>query len=233
MTSVIRYITTICMAGLLLQACNHQPAEKPFALQSGDLLFQDMDCGDMCTAIETVTQGWHGAKLSHVGIAVVDSNGHVEVLEAISKGVSLTPLSSFLKRSADTSGHPKVIVGRLNIPNSEQLAKDAVKRAMTYLGMPYDTVFNINNKAYYCSELVYFSYKDSLGNPLFNLKPMTFNEPVTGTVFPVWKSYFEAMHVPVPEGKPGINPGGISRSDKIDIIHVYGNPEGMEINTTN
>lgn len=222
-----------CTAGLLLMACNHKPAEKPFALRSGDLLFQDLDCGDMCTAIETVTHGWHGAKLSHVGIAIVDSTGRVEVLEAISRGVSLTPLSNFLKRSADTSGHPKVIVGRLKIANSQQLAEDAVKRALTYLGKPYDTVFSITNQAYYCSELVYFAYKDSLGNPLFTLNPMTYNDPATGTIFPVWKSYFEAMHVPVPEGQPGINPGGISRSNKIEIIHVYGNPAGMEINTTN
>jgi len=222
-----------CMAGLLLLACSHQPAEKPFALQSGDLLFQDLDCGEMCTAIETVTHGWHGAKLSHVGIVVIDSTGHIKVLEAISRGVSLTPLDSFLNRSSDTTHNPKVIVGRLKIPNAVRFEKEAVKRAMTYLGKPYDTVYNISNQAYYCSELVYFAYQDSLGNSLFTLSPMTYNDPATNTIFPVWKSYFDGMHVPVPEGQPGINPGGISRSDKIEIIHVYGNPTGMEINSNN
>ena len=64
---------------------------------------------------------------------------------------------------------------------------------MTYLGKPYDTVYNISNQAYYCSELVYFAYQDSLGNSLFTLSPMTYNDPATITIFPVWKSYFDGM----------------------------------------
>ena len=211
-------------------ACSTSQKEQPFTLHNGDLLFQDIDCGDMCTAIETVTFGWHGAKFSHVGIAVVDSAGKVQVLEAISKGVSLTPIDEFMKRSADSIGKPKVIVGRL-LPKYENLSANAVKRALGYLGKPYDTVFAISNDAYYCSELVYYAFLDSENAPLFELKPMTYNDPATKSIFPVWKSYFEAMKVAVPEGEPGLNPGGISRSDKIEIVHVYGIPQGMVIDS--
>jgi len=215
----------------IISGCNQGVKEEPFTLHNGDLLFQDIDCGDMCNAIETVTFGWNGAKFSHVGIAVVDSVGNVNVLEAISKGVALTPIDEFLQRSTDSTGNPKVIVGRL-LPKYEAVSAKAVKLALGYLGKPYDTVFSISNEAYYCSELVYFAYLDSANASLFELKPMTYNDPATMAIFPVWKSYFDAMSVDVPEGEPGLNPGGISQSDKIEIVHIYGMPQGMKVESS-
>jgi len=231
MKNIARLTFSLFFAIAALSGCNQAVKEQPFTLHNGDLLFQDIDCGEMCTAIETVTFGWHGAKFSHVGIAVVDSVGNVQVLEAISKGVSLTPIDEFMKRSTDSTGKPKVIVGRL-LPKYDDLSTKAVNRALGYLGKPYDTVFAISNDAYYCSELVYFAFLDSANAPLFELKPMTYNDPATKTLFPVWKSYFDAMNVAVPEGEPGLNPGGISQSDKIEIMHVYGMPQGMKVESS-
>jgi hypothetical protein len=50
---------------------------------------------------------------------------------------------------------------------------------------------------------------------------MTFNDPDTKAIFPVWADYFKKLSIAVPEGKPGLNPGSISRSDKIDIVYRY------------
>ena len=47
---------------------------------------------------------------------------------------------------------------------------------------------------------------------------MTFKSPVTKQFFPAWEDYYNELQKPIPEGKPGINPGVISRSDKIIII---------------
>jgi len=44
----------------------------------------------------------------------------------------------------------------------------------------------------------------------------------------VWKTYFAELGVPVPEGKPGLNPGGISRSPVLRIVHAYGIPAGWK-----
>jgi len=230
MKKIVSSFILIFLALTIFNGCNRVEKEQPFILQNGDLLFQDIDCGDMCTAIETVTFGWHGAKFSHVGIAVVDSVGKIQVLEAISKGVSLTSVDEFMKRSLDSTGNPKIIVGRV-LSNDKNANNAAVKRALTYLGKPYDTVFDIANNAYYCSELVYFAYRDSWDAPLFELKPMTFNDPATGTVFPVWKIYYDLMKVAIPEGAPGLNPGGISQSGKIEIVHIYGQPQGMAVDS--
>ena len=85
----------------------------------------------------------------------------------------------------------------------------------------------MDNNSYYCSELIYLSFKAANTNKdLFVLNPMTFKSPGSDHYFPVWKKYFDDLGVDVPEGMPGINPGGISRSEIIDIVHVYGKPDG-------
>ena len=140
----------------------------------GDIIFQDLDCGPPCDAIEAVTSGYNGAQLSHCGI-ITEIQGkefsQIFVIEAIGDGVI---------------------------------------------------------KTYYCSEVIYkgFEMADSTQN-LFAINPMTFNEPNTDTPFVHWVSYYEELNAEIPEGKPGLNPGGISQSDKIDIIYTFNKPNGM------
>ncbi|MDP4186178.1 MAG: YiiX/YebB-like N1pC/P60 family cysteine hydrolase [Bacteroidota bacterium] len=196
-------------------------------LRNGDLLFQDLDCGPMCDAIEEVTQGIKGAKFSHVGI-VWQKSDSLFVIEAISKGVVVTALNDFLGRSQDSQGKPKVVVGRLK-NKYRNLINPAIKEALKFLGKPYDDYFQIDNDAYYCSELVYFAFLQANGNkPLFPLSPMTYKSPRTGDYYPVWKEYFQKLGVSIPEGKPGINPGGISRSPMLDIYFSFGKPDGVK-----
>ena len=40
--------------------------------------------------------------------------------------------------------------------------------------------------------------------------------------------YYEELNAEIPEGEPGLNPGGISQSDKIDIIYTFNKPNGMK-----
>jgi hypothetical protein len=199
---------------------------KSFILQEGDLLFQDIDCGPFCDAIEEVTLGINGAKLSHIGLVVKHDN-ELFVLEAISAGVVLTPISDFLCRSFDEDGNPKVIVGRLKEPFRKYIS-DATNFAVQNIGSAYDTVFSITNEAWYCSELIYQSFKAASNTEFFELAPMSFKSPRTDSIFQVWQEYFDEMGIRVPEGEPGINPGGISRSDKIKIVHIYGRPSGYK-----
>jgi len=198
-----------------------------FELQQGDLLFQDLDCGALCDAIEKVTSGYHGANFSHVGIAAKSKDDGMVVIEAVQKGVAVTPLEIFLARSVDEKGMPKVMAGRLK-PAYQGLVPSAVENAFALRGKPYDKVFEIGNEAYYCSELIYEIFLRANNNkPVFELSPMTFKDRVTGKTMAVWQEYFEKLDAAVPEGKPGINPGGISRCDKLIVIKVYGKPAGL------
>lgn len=219
----------------VLQKCNVEEMSFPSdiipliedneLLKEGDLLFQDLDCGDLCQAIESVTKGYKNAHFSHIGIVLKEENNELKVLEAIGEQVKLTDIEQFLLRYYDSNGRPKVVVGR---PKSSTFSVENLKNAEIFIGNKYDEIFNIEDDKYYCSELVYFLYKDLDGKNLFQLKPMTFKDEITGDFFPSWKKYYELLNTEIPEGKPGINPGGISLSDKIDIIYRYGDPEGWE-----
>ena len=196
---------------------------KNFKLQEGDLLFQDLDSSPLCDAIELVTPGYKGANFSHIGLVVLD-NDTLKVLEAIPPKVMTTNLDDFINRSFDKNGNPKVIVGRLKKEFTNSIS-NAVSYSKSKLDITYDEVFLINNETYYCSELIFEAFeKDSI----FQLKPMTFLHPNNKDTVTVWKEYYSDLNTNIPEGNPGINPGIMSLSNKIEIVHIYGIPSGME-----
>ncbi len=207
-----------------------QTEKDYFLLQEGDLLFQDSDCGPFCAAIEKVTHGVNGANFSHVGMVIQGSNSEYTVLEAVTQGVIETSIDTFLNRSYDEHNKPKVLVGRLK-PKYQSLIQNAVKTALKHKGKAYDDVFDINNDKYYCSELIYYAFKEANnGTPIFQLRAMTYKDPSTKKTFPIWEEYFQKLGAFIPEGMPGLNPGSMSRSIYLDIVHAYGRPDGWRGN---
>ena len=198
--------------------------QPSFTFQEGDIFFQDLDCGPPCDAIEAVTQGYMGSNLSHCAIIteVGPNLKTTKLAEAIGETVTETTLEEFLNRSN------KVLVGRLKKEHAE-LIPIALKHIKdNLLGKPYDYIFDITDDTYYCSEIIYEGLKvaDDTKN-LFALNPMTFNEPGTNTPFIHWVDYYEKLEQPIPEGKLGLNPGGMSQSKAIDIVYIYEKPSGM------
>ena len=222
---------------LFFIACGNKTAKEKtnFSPQIGDILFQDLDSSPLCDAIEMVTPGYKNGNLSHIGIVVelgdpdcINSNyifeNNIKILEAIPNKVQKIRLDSFLNRSFDHNNNPKVIVGRLKAKYRYTI-KDAISFLQNKLGFKYDNAFLINNNAYYCSELIYEAFeKDNI----FQLKPMTFLNPKTKDTLEIWRKYYEDLGVKIPQNQLGINPGIMSISDKISIVHVYGIPDGME-----
>lgn len=220
----VRVLVAASLCIVAIAGCS--PRLPEFEPEDGDLLFQDLDAGPLCDAIEDVTEGYRGARFSHVGIASRDPSGRLVVLEAVPRGVTATPVADFLACSADAAGRPKVVVGRLR-PPYRRLVPGALTRAKGLLGKPYDKVFAIGNHRYYCSELVYEAFRSANdGRPVFELAPMTFKDPRSGVAQPEWVDYFHKLGAPIPEGQLGINPGVISRSPRIEIVHAYGKPDG-------
>jgi len=214
------YFFIILIYSILLSSC--LPKQK-FELQEGDLLFQDLDSSPLCDAIELVTPGYKDANFSHIGLVVLD-NDTLKILEAIPPKVVLTDMKSFFNRSYDTEGRSKIIVGRLK-DEFQHTIKDAIIYAKSKIGMKYDEVFLMNNNSYYCSELIFEAFeKDSI----FKLKPMTFLHPETNDTLTVWKNYYSELGIKIPQNEPGINPGIMSLSDKIEMVYFYGTPDGMK-----
>lgn len=197
-----------------------QTDSKSFAFQEGDFLFQDLDCGDLCTAIETATEGVDGKSFSHLGLVVL-RNDTSFVIEAIGKEVQLTPIYDFINRNSDEVGKPKILVSRLKAEYS-YLKAPALEFALNKLGVPYDDAFLYDNGSYYCSELIYDAFMAANGDvPFFQLEPMTFKDPKTGNMFPAWVDYYDQLGMEIPEGELGCNPGGISRSDKLEVVAFF------------
>ncbi|MEI6093427.1 MAG: YiiX/YebB-like N1pC/P60 family cysteine hydrolase [bacterium] len=217
-----RIIYTLLLV-LFLGSCSKH---KPFELKEGDLLFQDLDCGPVCDAIEEVTPGVDGARLSHVGIVSRVQQGNVYVIEAFINGVEEVKFKDFLLRSSNKKGKPKVLVGRVNL--DEKLINKAVEKARSVIGAKYDLAlnFDISDNKYFCSELVYDAFRDEENKPVFELKEMTFKESVTNRTKEVWVEYFKNIKTKVPEGGLGISPAEISRSKYVNIVHSYGCPDG-------
>ena len=145
----------------------------------------------------------------------------VYIIEAMGKDVHLTPMRQFVLRQLDTSGRPKVIVGRLR-EAFRRLNSRALGFALLQRGKPYDEAFIFDNGQYYCSELVYEAYKAANDDrPFFNLYPMTFIDPATNKTFPAWKNYYKKLGTKIPEGRLGCNPGSIALSDQVEIIGSF------------
>ncbi len=186
-------------------------------LSDGDFIFQDLD-GPLCEAIEGVTDGYDGYDFSHVGL-VKKTKNNIWVGEAISMGVVWTPLSEFIQR-CEKEGTPQLLVMRL-----KNDYRDRIPQALRFIdekeGQAYDPFYVYGDDKYYCSELLYdaFALSDS---PLFSLRPMTFKTPDGKAFHPAWIEYFSERDRDIPEGQPGINPGGMSTSPYLKPIFVMG-----------
>ena len=184
------------------------------SVKHGDLLFQNLDCGPLCEAIEEVTHGKDSLKFSHIGLVSIKHDS-VYIIEAIGKAVVLTPYKEFKSRTKNP-----LYLGRIKQVYST-LIDSAISFAIKQIGVPYDEPFLYNNKKYYCSELIYDAFKSSNQNkPFFELEPMTFKTPNSNTYFKAWVDYYKKLNIEIPEGKPGINPAGISRSNKINWLGI-------------
>ncbi|MCD7794406.1 MAG: hypothetical protein LUH46_06015 [Alistipes sp.] len=188
-----------------------------YSLQSGDLLFQAGESSDMTGAITAATGENGRLNFSHVGIAVV-KNGADSVLEATTNGgVRLTALPEFLARSTKIGGHPAVVAMRLKDTTG---VCEAIVRARSYLGLPYDYSFLPDNGKFYCSELVWECYRKLDGSPLFTARPMNFRTE-DGTLPPFWAELFARQGESVPEGVPGTNPNDMSQERALREVYRW------------
>lgn len=218
-----RLLGGVFSAALFLISCNSTttcpgtiPSQEK-VLKPGDIVFQDLDCGPMCDAIEAVTEGVHGKDYSHCAM-IIQEGDSLKVIEAIGEGVVVTSWRDFVGRSS------KIQAARLKTMDDAGLQR-AIRYAISLKGKLYDNTFLLNNDRYYCSELLYEAFKvANYGKEVFTLEPMTFKDPKTGSFYPVWVDYYSQLKCPIPEGKPGINPGVISRSVKLRLLKFSQNP---------
>lgn len=165
---------------------------------------------EMENAIETAT-GDSLDSYTHVAIIEVNDNGTIYTIDASPKyGVARHTLRQTIIDNSGSDGTPPIMT-LYRLRSSEICLTKAVERAKSYIGQPYDFTFMPDNGAVYCSELVWLSYLDDDGNPLFDTVPMNFLD-TDGTLPVYWKNLFARLSIPIPQGIPGTNPTQLSRS---------------------
>lgn len=194
-------IGIVCAVVCLLTSCRSTTFSLN-QLRDCDLLFVVSPTDN---AITDVTQGIDGTKIDHVAIFFrqkTDNGKQTEnVIEAIGKGVVVTPIDTFLSLNSN------IIVGRVKKKIDK---KQTLSNAKTYLNRNYDYLYLPDNEAIYCSELVQLSFIDRHGEHIFSTIPMTFRNE-KGEISQYWQNLYKSHNMDVPEGKEGTNPGELSR----------------------
>ena len=177
--------------------------------KNGDLVFADLDCGELCDAIEAVTSGAKGQKFSHVGI-IYRMGDSVLVVEAIGEKVQMSRYYQFKARTNKPIYHARIHEYYYPIlPN-------VMDFVLNQLNVPYDEEYKYDNGKYYCSEFIYDAFRVANHyEPVFDLEPMTFKQPGSNEYYPAWVKHFKKLRIPIPEGEAGISPGSLSKSNKL------------------
>ena len=216
----MKRILAITAALALAAACT----PKSDKLQNGDLVFvgipasYSLDAGSMDNAISDATADGSGLNLIHTAIFEIDPEGREWIIDAtIKHGVDRHPLDTFLRDFTLKDGSlPVFEVMRLR---DDSRAASSVENAKKYLGRPYDVHFSPTDEALYCTELVYDSYLDADGKPIFSAAPMNFKN--ADGEFPLyWQQLFARLGEPIPQDVPGTNPQAMAKDPALRPVAV-------------
>lgn len=194
---------------IVLSGCKNSISS---GLKNGDLLFVTAKETGLSGAINNVTQKQKNASFDHIGILQKDKNGTF-VLHAAPKGGSQRQnLNDFLKDQAEDG--QKVVVYRLK-PEFQKNIPDAIEKANSMVGKPYNFNYILDENSYYCSDYIERAFRK---DQIFKLEPMTFIDPKTGKTNSFWAEFYAKKNLKVPESELGCNPNGLAASDKIERI---------------
>ncbi len=146
------WVALVALICLLSVACANDGVAPPFSdYRDGDIVLQHVKA-PLCEMIADITQ----SPYSHCGL-IVHRGTEVYVLEAV-ETVSYTPLGQWLA----TGDRGRVTVVRVRNLTAAQIAQ-AIQAAQVFLGRPYDTQYQPDNRRIYCSELAYKAFRNGCG----------------------------------------------------------------------
>jgi len=203
----------ILLFSVLLTALFGCTNQSEPSLKNGDFLFLYAMDDSLSQAINTVTENSTERHYSHQGIVQISGGDTLVYHSAPNKGVVRDKLSAF---RMDSEGNERGMdIYRMHDSMKKHLPV-IWKRANILLGKPYNETYVMEDDGFYCSEFIYALY--STYN-IFELEPMNFKNPETGTYPKAWIDHYQKLDMQIPEGKPGCNPNGMAKSPFLTKVH--------------
>lgn len=182
------------------------------SVKNGDLVFVTAQKENLSGAINRVTQKNATENYDHIGI-IEKKRNTVFVLHASPKGgTQKENLKDFIKNQ--TEGNAEIYLYRLK-PEFQRSIPEAIEKAHSLLGKPYNFSYVLNDETLYCSDFIERIFRN---DHIFELKPMTFINPKTRKTDDFWLKFYQEKNIEVPEGKLGCNPNGLAASEKLEKI---------------
>lgn len=153
----------------------------------------------------------NGVLIDHVGIFYW-LDGKPVIIEATYRGVAVTPIEG----SEWVEHAQQIYVGRIRGKIDKE---QSIANALSYVGKPYDFLYQEGDDEIYCSELVQLSFVDKHNRPIFQTVPMSFHD-ISGQILPYWEDYYSRRGMTVPEGEPGTNPNEMAHRKNVKVFKL-------------
>jgi cell wall-associated NlpC family hydrolase len=172
--------------------------------QPGDVVFQSLGSSPLVDMIEGCTKSGY----SHCGL-VAQQDGKWVVIEAIGP-VREIPLSQWIHNGRKDG----FAAYRLKSAYAAKADK-FVKAAYTYLGLPYDIHYEMDDQKIYCSELVFKAFRKATGEDLGRLAKLKDLD---------WKPYGELIKQieggTVPLEREIITPINLAKARQLERVYT-------------
>jgi hypothetical protein len=215
-------------------------------LQNGDLIFVESQKDDLSGAIRRSTKVSKETNFDHVGLIEKNAENDLFVLHSAPKGGSQREeirhfYDSRVGKAAALPGGDgvglegdekniendskvdknKIVIYRLK-PQYQYRIPEAIKRAQTMLGKPYNTLYIQNEEEYYCSDFIERIFRneknDQKDENIFELILMNFKNKKTDQIDDFWVEFYRQNGIDVPQDQPGTNPNQLATSTKLDKV---------------
>ncbi len=195
---------------LVFFACAHSES-KP-KIKDGDIIFRGNDTQGLSDAINSVTQTNAKTNYTHIGICFIKNDTSFVIHATPNKGVCIETIETFMQPDTNTK----------YISDIYRLKKDfrscipnAISKAKSLVGAPYDYTYIMDSEGFYCSEFIYHIFEAC---KVFTLNPMTFKNPNSNNFHSEWIEHYNELQIPIPEGELGCNPNGMATDSTIEKI---------------
>ena len=181
-------------------------------IKNGDLIFVGAQTEELSGAISRVTKISEKTNFDHVGL-IEKTSDSIFVLHAAPMGGSQREEIHHFYTS-QTEKKNKIVIYRLQ-KKYQATIPNAITKAKTMLGKPYNWLYILNDDELYCSDFVERAFRN---DEVFELIPMNFKNKETGIIDNFWIDFYKKKGKEVPQDEPGTNPNQLASSEKLTRI---------------